>query len=80
MTSHFYRVKCLVLQPLEEFLLSDFFLFPPWLIQDVRTISYAGVFSLPKQPTFIKYSHASNFVCFALFIFFDLAVHNTWDN
>ena len=82
MTLDFHRVKFLALQPLEEFLLSDFFSSlppPPWLIQDIRTISYAGVFSLSKQSTFIKYLHASNFVCLALFIFFDLAVHNVWN-
>lgn len=77
MTSDFYRVKFLALQSLEEFLLSMFFSFPPWLIQDLTTVSYAGVFS-------VQYLQASNFVCLAHiiiinFIFFNVAVHNVWN-
>ena len=79
MTLHFHRVKFLVLQPLEEFLLSGFFSSPP--LTHSRHQNYFlcwCIFSF-QAVTFIKYLHASNFVCLALFIVFDIAVHNVWN-
>lgn len=79
MTSEFYRVKFLGLQSLEEFLLSEFFSFPPWLIQDLTTVSYAGIFSLQnlQASNFVCLAHIMNFII--IFIFFNLAVHNVWN-
>ena len=50
-----------------------------WLVQNIRTTSYTGVFSLANYSWHVWYLHASNFVCLENKVSY-LAFHNAWNS